>query len=105
MRWRLEERVGDEVILHDDTSAVSKTTRDGFGEALVELGIHNQKVVVLTADLTGSTRVQAFADKFPDRFFNVGIQEQNMVGMSAGLALTGFLPFAATYGVFLGRAW
>ncbi len=84
---------------------MSKATRDGFGEALVELGKTDSRIVVLTADLTGSTRVQAFGEKFPDRFFNVGIQEQNMVSMSAGLALAGLIPFAATYGVFLGRAW
>ncbi|HZZ98399.1 MAG TPA: transketolase C-terminal domain-containing protein [Candidatus Saccharimonadia bacterium] len=80
-------------------------TRDGFGIGLVEAARYHDKIVGMSADLTGSTRMSEFAKIFPKRFFNVGIAEQNMVGMAAGLALDGFTPFAASYGVFFGRAW
>ncbi len=83
-----------------------KATRDGYGEALVELGKTNPRVVVLGADLTDSTRTLWFAEKFPDRFFQIGIAEQDMLNTAAGLSLTGKIPFASTYGVFVaGRAW
>ncbi len=83
-----------------------KATRDGYGEALVELGKTNPKVVVLGADLTDSTRTLWFAEKFPDRFFEIGIAEQDMLNTAAGLSLTGKIPFVSTYGVFVaGRAW
>ena len=62
-----------------------KATRDGFGEALVELGEKNPNVVVLTADLSESTRTEEFAKQFPERFFEVGVAEQNMVAIAAGL--------------------
>jgi len=81
-------------------------TRDGYGEALVELGEKNEKVVVLCCDLTESTRSQAFADAFPERFVEVGIQEQNMAGLATGMALSGYIPFIASYSVFSpGRNW
>ena len=81
-------------------------TRDGFGHALVELGHENPDVVVLDADLAKSTRTEWFWKEFPDRFFDAGIAEQNMLCMCAGLARTGKIPFASTYGVFVaGRAW
>ena len=82
-----------------------KATRDGFGDGLVELGASNERVMGFCGDLTKSTRMHLFAKKYPDRFFNVGIQEQNMVAMASGLAMTGWIPFIATYGVFFGRAW
>ncbi len=83
-----------------------KPTRDGFGEALLELGEKNKAVVSLCADLTDSTRVGWFRDRYPDRFFSFGISEQDMYSAAAGLALTGKIPFAATFGVFAsGRAW
>ena len=83
-----------------------KATRDGYGEALVELGKTNPRVVVLGADLTDSTRTGWFAEKFPDRFFEIGIAEQDMLNTAAGLSLTGKIPFVSTYGVFVaGRAW
>jgi len=83
-----------------------KATRLGFGEGLVELGKKNPKVVVLAADTAGSVSVDGFQKAFPDRFFNVGIAETNLIGMAAGLSLAGFIPFAATYGVFAaGRPW
>jgi len=83
-----------------------KPTRFGYAEALLELGEKNPKVVVLDADLAKSTLTCRFAEKFPDRFFECGIAEQNMVGMAGGLSLTGKIPLVNTYGVFLaGRAW
>ncbi len=67
----------------------SKDTRSGFGEALLELGKSNPDVVALCADLTGSVKMDAFAKAFPDRFFQAGIAEANMIGVAAGLALGG----------------
>lgn len=81
-------------------------SRDGYGHGLLELGATNPDVVVLDADLAKSTRSDWFAAKYPERFFDMGIAEQDMVGTAAGLALGGKIPFATTYGVFLaGRAW
>jgi transketolase len=77
-----------------------KSIRDGFGEALIELGNKNPDVVVLTADLADSTRVKAFADKFPDKFFQVGVAEQALVTVAAGLAEAGKIPFCTSYAVF-----
>lgn len=80
--------------------------RDGFGEALVELGEKNSNVVVLTADLADSTRVKEFADKFPDRFYQVGVAEQSLVTVAAGMAAAGKIPFITSYAVFSpGRTW
>jgi transketolase len=80
--------------------------RDGYGHGLIELGTTNPEVVVLDADLAKSTRSDWFAEKFPNRFFDIGIAEQDMIGTAAGLALGGKIPFATTYGVFIaGRAW
>jgi transketolase len=84
----------------------AKATRDGFGEALVELGGSNRDVVVLSADLTSSTRADWFKNKFPQRFFAIGVAEQDMFGTAAGLALCGKTVFACTFSVFAsGRAW
>jgi transketolase len=81
-------------------------TRDAYGKALLELGRTNDKIVVLDADLSGSTKTAVFAKEFPERFFNVGIAEANMVGMAAGLAAGGMIPFASTFAVFAaGRAF
>lgn len=77
-----------------------KAVRDGFGQALLELGEQNPDVVVLTGDLSESTRVEEFAKKFPERFFEVGVAEQNLVAISAGLAISGKIPFATSYAVF-----
>jgi len=74
--------------------------RNGFGRALVELGQTNPDVVALTADLSDPTRVQWFAEKFPDRFFQMGISENDMIGTAAGLALGGKIPFATTFAIF-----
>ena len=83
-----------------------KPTRHGYGEALVQLGKENENIYVLGADLTSSTSANLFADEFPDRFVEIGIAEQNMLNVAAGLALEGKIPFVSTYGVFIaGRAW
>jgi len=77
-----------------------KSMRDGFGEALSELGSRNPNVVVLTADLAESTRVKDFSLKFPDRFFQVGVAEQALVTVAAGMAEAGKIPFTTSYAVF-----
>lgn len=77
-----------------------KETRRGFGDALVELGKVNPDVVVLGGDVSGSVRSDMFRDAYPERFFSVGIAEQDMMGTAAGLALVGKIPFASTYGEF-----
>ncbi|MDR1942341.1 MAG: transketolase family protein, partial [Endomicrobium sp.] len=83
-----------------------KATRYGFGDALTELGEKDSKIFVLGADTAASVAIDGFQKKFPDRFLNVGIAETNMIGVAAGLAVAGFIPFAATYGVFAsGRPW
>jgi transketolase len=88
------------------TNADAIATRDAYGEALLELGKERKDIVVLDADLSGSTKTGKFAKAFPDRFFNIGIAEQDMIGTAAGLALSGKLPFASTFAVFeTGRAW
>lgn len=80
--------------------------RDGYGDGLVELGEKDKNVVVLTADLAESTRAQKFGDKYPERFFEVGVAEQNMMGISAGLALAGKIPYVSSYATFSpGRSW
>jgi transketolase len=81
-------------------------TRDGFGKGIVALGKENANIVVLSADLTDSTRAGWFKKEFPERFFAFGVAEQDMFGAAAGLALSGKIPFACTFGVFAsGRAW
>lgn len=80
--------------------------RNGYGEGLVELGEQDPNVVVLTGDLAESTRALAFQKKFPERFFEVGVAEQNMMGIAAGLALCGKVPFVSSYATFSpGRSW
>ena len=81
-------------------------TREAYGKALVELGAENQDIVVLDADLSKSTKTADFAKTYPDRFINVGIAEQNLLGISAGLSRYGKVPFASTFAVFAtGRAF
>jgi len=81
-------------------------TRQGWADALLELGETNPNVVVLDADLAKSTLTCLFKDKYPTRFFDMGIAEQNMINTAGGLSLTGLIPFVSTYGVFVsGRAW
>jgi transketolase len=89
-----------------DKDVEQKATRDGFGEALVELGEKNPNVVVLTADLSESTRTDAFEKKFPERFFDLGVAEQNMAAIAAGLGVSGKIPFISSYATFSpGKNW
>lgn len=78
----------------------SKPTRHGFGDGLVTLGERHSNVVVLGGDITGSVLTSLFKEKFPDRFFSIGIAEQNATTIAAGLALSGKIPFFASYGAF-----
>jgi transketolase len=82
------------------TFTEKKDTRSGFGAALLELGSRNERVVALCADLTGSLKMDAFAGSYPDRFYQVGIAEANMMGIAAGLATTGLIPFTGTFANF-----
>lgn len=83
-----------------------RATRDAFGNALLELGRENPNVVALTADLGGSVKTGAFAKEFPDRFFQMGVAEANMVDVAAGMSTAGKIPFATTFAIFgTGRAW
>ena len=81
-------------------------TRQSYGEELAKLGEENEKIVVLDADLSTATKTEIFAKEFPDRFINVGIAEQNLMGISAGLSTFGKIPYASTFAVFAaGRAY
>ncbi len=80
---------------------MGKATRQAFGEALAKLGEKYPEIVVLDADLSKSTKSELFAKKFPERFFEMGIAEANMIGTASGLAFTGKLPFACSFGCFL----
>ena len=80
--------------------SVKKSIRGAFGDELKELGSVNPNIVALDADLSGSTKTSTFAKAFPDRFFNVGIAEQDLITTALGLSLTGKIPFAATFAVF-----
>jgi len=80
---------------------LGKATRDAYGQALVEIGKTNQDVVVLDADLSKSTKTCLFGEAYPDRFFNVGIQEANLVGVASGLAACGKIPFISSFASFL----
>jgi len=83
-----------------------KATRDGFGEGLLELAKKRDDIVVLSADLTESTRAHWFKEKYPERFFSMGVSEQDMIGTAAGFALSGKVAFACSFGAFAsGRAW
>ena len=88
------------------TNSGNKDTRSGFGAGLYEIGQKNNDVVALCADLTGSLKMDAFAKAFPDRFFESGIAEANMIGVSAGLALSGKCVFAGSFAAFVtGRVY
>ena len=89
-----------------NTDVAMRAIRDGFGDGMVRAGEANPNVVLLCADLTESTRSDAFAKKFPDRFFEMGVAEQNMAAIAAGLGISGKTPFIASYAVFSpGRNW
>jgi transketolase len=86
-------------------TAPKKAIRDGVGEGLLKIA-DNEKVVVLTADLAGATRVEPFREAHPERFFDVGVSEQNMAGVAAGLSFEGLIPFMASFASFSpGRNW
>ena len=86
--------------------AKAMATRDAYGEALKELGKLNKNIVVLDADLSKSTKTIVFKEEFPERFFDVGISEQNLMGIAAGLSTCGKIPFASTFAMFAtGRAY
>lgn len=78
-----------------------KATRDGYGDVIIDLGRKNKNVVALSADLTESVRLVDFSRKFPERFFQCGVAEANMVGMAVGLALEGKIPFVSSFAVFV----
>ena len=90
------------LLASDDlfAKAEQQPTRYSYAEAMLELGEKNPKVVVLDADVSKSIKTNEFADKFPDRSFNFGVAEQNMMAAAAGMATTGLIPFATTYAVF-----
>ncbi|MDG1710079.1 MAG: transketolase family protein [Schleiferiaceae bacterium] len=86
--------------MHSYINSGNKDTRSGFGSGLYHLGKINPKVVALCADLTGSLKMNAFADEFPERFFQTGIAEANMIGIAAGLTIGGRIPFTGTFANF-----
>src|SRR3989344_2108758 len=89
-----------------DEDVEQKPSRDGYGEGLVLAAEENENVVGLCADLTESTRMQVFAEKFPHRFFEIGVAEQNLATVAAGMALGGKIPFITSYATFSpGRNW
>lgn len=92
--------------LFDNEKVGMTPTRDGFGEGLVLAGEKDKNVVALCADLTESTRIEPFAKKFPERFFEVGVAEQNLVTIASGMGVSGKVPFVASYATFSpGRNW
>lgn len=96
----------DQYLIPEWRTAAKKAIREGMGEGLVASGAEHEDIVVLTADLGESTKVRAFAEAYPERFFDVGVAEQNMIGVAAGLSFEGFVPFAASYATFSpGRSW
>lgn len=85
---------------------MGKSTREAYGEALATLGAENEKIVVMDADLSGSTKTSNFRKAFPHRFYNFGIAEADMVCAAAGFAFSGYIPFASTFAIFgTGRAY
>lgn len=94
------------VLPFELNSKIMAPSRDGFGKGILELGETNKNIWVLTADVSESTRTHWFAEKFPQRFVQVGVAEQNMAGVAAGVAACGKTVFASAYGVFSpGRNW
>lgn len=85
---------------------MKQATREAYGLALLQQARLNDKIVALDADLSGSTKTSVMAKEFPDRFFNVGIAESNLIGVASGFAASGYIPFASTFAMFAsGRAW
>jgi transketolase len=95
-------------IFNDSMTMIGakKSTRQGFGEGLVEAGIKNKNIVALCADLSESTKMNLFADKFPERFIQVGVAEQNLASVASGMAAMGKIPFISSFAIFSpGRNW
>ena len=82
---------------------IRQATRQSYGEELAKLGEENENIVVLDADLSGSTKTEMFAKKFPDRFFNMGIAEQDMICTAAGLATFGKTAYVSSFAMFASR--
>src|ERR1041384_4112542 len=87
--------------IQQPTTGTTKASREAFGEALARLGETHPELVVLDADLSVSTYSNKFSKKFPDRFFQMGIAEADMIGAAAGLALSGKVPFACSFAAFI----
>ena len=87
-------------IVKNELGSTAVASRDAFGDALLRLGETHPELVVLEADLSESTRSKKFAKKFPDRFFQMGIAEANMLGVAAGLSLAGKVPFCCSFACF-----
>ena len=90
----------DKYLIPEWRTALKKSVRVGMGESLAKMGATHKNLVVLTADLAESTKVAAFAEGYPERFFDTGVAEQNMVGIAAGLAFTDHVPFVSSYATF-----
>ncbi len=88
------------ILIDDLYSPIFESQREVLGETMLEIGQSNEKVVAITADVGDSTRLLAFRDKFPDRFFEMGVSEQAMIGAAAGLSYLGLIPFGALFGAF-----
>lgn len=106
MLRHLEEKMyNDKYLKPDWRTAEKRAIRDGVGIGLVKIG-KDERVVVLDGDLAGSTRAGKFEEKYPDRFFQVGVAEQNLAGLASGMASEGFIPFVSSYATFSpGRNW
>ncbi len=95
----------DHYLLSDWRTASKRAIRDGIGDGLLKIG-EDEKVVVLTGNLAESTRVREFGEHYPERFFDVGVAEQNLAGVAAGLSFTGMIPFITSFATFSpGRNW
>src|ERR1700728_568540 len=99
----MAERSFTQAMGRDEATGARPGIDAPFGQALAKLGAERADIVGLTADLGKYTDILPFRDAFPDRFFNMGMAEQNLVAAAAGLARTGYTPFATTYGVFATR--
>lgn len=96
----------DKFLIPEWRTADKKAIRDGVGEGLIKLAREHEEIVVVSADLADSVRVREFAEEYSERFFEVGVAEQNMIGVATGLSYTGHIPFAVTYATFSpGRSW
>jgi len=95
------------LVDYNDPAAVKQVpTRNGFGTGLIEAGVRDENVIAICADLSESVRMEAFKKRFPDRYIAIGVAEQLLVAMAAGLASTGKIPFIASYAMFNpGRSW